>query len=79
MTKNQRDLLPKLIDMLSDVGMYMCQVAESVKIIGTTDRMVELTTRLYDAVLRFLKDVITHLQQDTLRRFTSICHPTADL
>lgn len=78
MTKNQRDLLPKLIDMLSDVGMYMCQAAESVKIISLTERMFELTTRLYDAVLRFLKEVIAHLQQDTLRRFISIHHHPAD-
>ncbi|KAK0649714.1 hypothetical protein B0T16DRAFT_457101 [Cercophora newfieldiana] len=75
MAKNRGDLLMKITDNLVDIGMALSRVEMLVKLYPTV-RMVELTSKLYAAVLEFLEEVILLFQQSAVRKlFTSLVQP----
>jgi len=75
MSKNRGDLTGKLTDMLVDIGLALSRVEVLVKLYPTT-RMVELTSRLYAAVLEFLEEVILLFRRSAVRQvFSSLIRP----
>jgi hypothetical protein len=68
MSKNRGDLVAKLTDMLVDIGLALSRVEVLVKLFPTT-RMVELTSRLYSAVLEFLEEIIVLFQRNVVRKY----------
>ncbi|KAK5664363.1 hypothetical protein OQA88_586 [Cercophora sp. LCS_1] len=75
MAKNRGDLVVKLTDALVDIGLALSRVEMVVKLYPTT-RMVELTSRLYSAVLEFLEEVILLFQRSAVRQmFSSLVRP----
>jgi len=68
MSKNKGDLVAKLTDMLVDIGLALSRVEVLVKLYPTT-RMVELTSRLYSAVLEFLEEIIVLFQRNVVRKY----------
>lgn len=70
MAKNRGDLLMKITDNLVDIGMALSRVEMLVKLYPTA-RMVELTAKLYAAVLEFLEEVILLFQRSAVRQLLS--------
>jgi len=67
MAKNRGDLMVRITDMLVDIGMALSRVEVLVKLYPTT-RMVDLTSRLYAALVEFLEEVILLFQRSAVRR-----------
>lgn len=67
MAKNHSDMMTKLTDMLLDVGLNLSRVEVYLKLYPTA-RMVELTSMLYAAVVKFLQEVIAHFQRSAVRK-----------
>ena len=67
MAKNRGDLMVRITDMLVDIGMALSRVEVLVKLYPTT-RMVDLTARLYAALVEFLEEVILLFQRSAVRR-----------
>jgi hypothetical protein len=75
MTKNRSDLMPKIMDMLSEIGLSLSRVEVYVRLFNTA-RMVELTSMLYAAVVEFFQDIIAHFQGNTFRKPCLHPHPS---
>jgi hypothetical protein len=70
MMKNRSDLLVSITDMLIEIGYDLSRVEVCTKMYPT-NRMLELTSMLYGAVVDFLKEVIEHFQQTKMKMFWS--------
>jgi hypothetical protein len=67
MMKNRSDLLASITDMLTQIGLDLSRIEVYTKMYPT-NRMLELTSMLYAAVVDFLKEVIEHFQQNKMRK-----------
>lgn len=67
MAKNHSDMMTKLTDMLVEVGLNLSRIEVYLKLYPTA-RMVELTSMLYAAVVKFLQEVIAHFQRSAVRK-----------
>lgn len=65
--KNRSDLLASITDMLTQIGLDLSRIEVYTKMYPT-NRMLELTSMLYAAVVDFLKEVIEHFQQNKMRK-----------
>ncbi|KAI9151553.1 hypothetical protein HJFPF1_08759 [Paramyrothecium foliicola] len=70
MMKSRGDLLVSITDMLIEIGLDLSRVEVCTKMFPT-NRMLELTSMLYAAVVDFLKEVIEHFQQNKMRKLWS--------
>ncbi|KAK1749656.1 hypothetical protein QBC47DRAFT_131331 [Echria macrotheca] len=70
MAKNRGELMTKITDNLVDIGMALSRVEMLIKLYPTA-RMVELTSRLYAAVLEFLEEIILLFQRSAVRQLLS--------
>jgi len=61
--------MTKLTDMLVDIGLNLSRVEVYLKLYPTA-RMVELTSMLYAAVVKFLQEVIAHFQRSSVRELS---------
>ena len=68
MAKNRGDLLTKVAELFSHVGIILGQAERWVKCFPST-HMVTLTSKLYAAVLEFLQEVIAHFQRHPVREY----------
>jgi hypothetical protein len=66
MAKNHSDMMTKLTDMLVEIGLNLSRVEVYLKLYPTA-RMVELTSMLYAAVVKFLTEVVAHFQRSAAR------------
>ena len=67
MAKNHTDMMTKLTDMLVDIGLDLSRVEVYLKLYPTA-RMVELTSMLYAAVVKFLQEIVAHFQRSSVRK-----------
>ncbi|KAB5550774.1 hypothetical protein GE09DRAFT_1203999 [Coniochaeta sp. 2T2.1] len=75
MAKNHSDMLTKLTDMLVEIGLDLSRVEVYLKLYPTA-RMVELTSMLYAAVVKFLQEVVAHFQRSAvLQKMSSMIRP----
>lgn len=73
MAKNRGDLLEKVMDSLFEIGWSLSRIEIYTKLFPTT-RMIELTSRLYAAIVEFLQDVIAHFQRHPVRESAPSIH-----
>lgn len=67
MSKNHCDLLGKMTDVIIDIGLNLQRVQVYAALFPTT-RMLELTADLYEAIVRFLNEIIAHSQKKSISR-----------
>lgn len=74
MAKNRGDLLTKLTDALVEIGVMLGRIEMALKMYPT-NRMMELSSMLYAAVVDFLEEMILLFQRSAVRMSTHFqCH-----
>lgn len=71
MAKNRGDLVTKLADALVEIGLLLGRIEMALKMYPT-NRMLELSSMLYTAVVDFLEEVILLFQRSAVRM---LAHP----